>query len=253
MRMEKTNPPQKPKTGKSMTNTLPTQARVMIGVVVGTSLCVLTFGVMHITVQNWSHFVLLLGTAALSSRFKVKLPGMTSSMSANVPIILLAVTQLGLLGSLGVAAVAAVTQSYSSGEKKTTPIQFVFNACTLINAAGLAHLAFHNSIAATGSAMHYLPLVLAAGAYLLANTAPIAFTGGGSPFGVWQKVFLWSFPNYVMGAGLTAIVSSVSTIVNWPTVTALMLLLFGIYQSYRMYVGQVPQEQARAAAAAGGR
>jgi hypothetical protein len=60
--------------------------------------------------------------------------------------------------------------------------------------------------------MDYVPLGLAAGAYLLANTAPVAgivaFTGGGALLGVWHKVFLWSFPNYVIGAGLAAIASA---------------------------------------------
>jgi len=236
-----------------MTSTLPNRAKVMIGVAAGASLCVLMFGVRHVQVQDWPHFVLLLGAAALSSRFKVKLPGMTSSMSGNVPIILLAVIRLGLLGSLAVTAVAAVAQSYASGEKKTKPIQFLFNACTLLNAAGLAYLAYHSGIPAAGAAMHTLPLVLAAGTYFLANTVPVAgiigLVEGGSALALWHKVFQWSFPNYVIGAGLTAIASTFS----WLTVAAVMAVLFGVYQSYRMYVGHATQDHPKGMAAATGR
>src|SRR5208283_991 len=149
---------------------------------------------------------------ALSSRFKVKLPGMTSSMSGNLPVILLGVTQLGLFASLLVAIVAGIAQSYSSGGNKPKPIQFLFNACTLLNAAGLAYLAYHSQIFATAATAHTLSLVLAAATYFLANTAPVAsiigITEGANPFALWHKVFLWSFPNYVIGAGLTAVAST---------------------------------------------
>ena len=103
-----------------MTNTLPIKAKVMIGMVAVASLCALSFGVARWQAEAWPQLVLLLAAAALSSRFKVKLPGMTSSMSGNLPVILLGVTQLGFFASLLVAATAAVAQSYSGGNKTKT-------------------------------------------------------------------------------------------------------------------------------------
>src|SRR5580692_9982236 len=227
-----------------MTNTLPIKAQVMIGMVAVASLSALAFGVARWQTQAWPQLVLLLAAAALSSRLKVKVPGMTSSMSGNLPVILLGVTQLGLFGSLLVAFTAAVSQSYTSGKNKTKPVQFVFNACTLMNAAGLAYLAYHSQFFATA---HSLSLVLAAATYFLANTAPVAsiigLTEGGNPFALWHKVFLWSFPNYVIGAGLTAIVSTFSSISGLTTMTTLLAVLFAVYQSYKMYVGRSEQLQ----------
>jgi energy-converting hydrogenase Eha subunit A len=66
-------------------------------------------------------------------------------------------------------------------------------------------------------------------------------------------VFLWSFPNYVIGAGLTAIVSAFTTFNGVATVAALMAVLFAIYQSYKMYVGRAEQTQPGAMAMAAGR
>jgi hypothetical protein len=239
-----------------MTNTLPMKAKVMIGVVAVASLCALSFGVVRWQAQAWPQLLILLAAAALSSRFKVKLPGMASSMSGNLPVILLAVTQLGLFASLLVAAIAAIAQSYQSGGNKTKPIQFLFNACTLLNASGLAYLAYHSRIAG-GEAAHTLSLALAATIYFLANTAPVAsiigLTEGGSPFALWHKVFLWSFPNYVIGAGLTAIASTINTISGLATVAPLMAVLFAVYQSYKVYVGRAEQTQSRALAMSAGR
>ena len=237
-----------------MTNTLPMKAKVLIGMVAVASLCALSFGVVRWQTQSWPQLMLLLAAAALSSRFKVKLPGMTSSMSGNLPVILLAVTQLGLFASLLVAVTAAIAQSYTSGGNKAKPIQFVFNACTLLNAAGLAYLAYHSQILGAHAAAHTMSLVLAATAYFLANTAPVAsiigLTEGGNPFALWHKVFMWSFPNYVIGAGLTAIASVFSTVSGLATLAVLMVVLFAIYQSYKTYAGRAEQPQPKAMAAA---
>ena len=232
-----------------MTNTLPIKAKVMIGMVAVASLCALSFGVARWQTQAWPQLVLLLAAAALSSRFKVKLPGMTSSMSGNLPVILLGVTQLGLIASLLVAVTAAIAQSYSGGNK-TKPIQFVFNACTLLNASGLAYLAYHSQLFSAYATAHTMPLLVAAVIYFVANTAPVAsiigLTEGGNPFAIWHKVFLWSFPNYVIGAGLTAIASAFSTISGLATMALLLAVLFAVYQSYKMYVGRTDQTQPRA-------
>jgi len=225
-----------------MTNTLPIKAKVMIGMGAFASLCALSFSVVRWQTQAWPQLVLLLAAAALSSRFKVKLPGMTSSMSGNLPVILLGVTQLGLFASLLVAVTAAIAQSYTSGKNKTKPIHFVFNACALLNASGLAYLAYHSQILGAHAAAHTMSLLLAAATYFLANTAPVAsiigLTEGGNPFALWHKVFLWSFPNYVIGAGLTAIASAFSTISGLATMALLLAVLFAVYQSYKMYVGR---------------
>ncbi len=240
-----------------MTNTLPIKAKVMIGMVAVASLCALSFGVIRWQSQAWPQLVLLLAASALSSRFKVKLPGMSSSMSGNLPVILLGVTQLGLFGSLLVAITAAVAQSYSSGGIKTKAIQFVFNACTLLNAAGLAYLVYHRQFFGVYAATHTMSLVLAAATYFLANTAPVAsiigLTEGGNPFALWHKVFLWSFPNYVIGAGLTAIVSTFTTVTGLASVAGLLTVLFAVYQSYKVYVSRTDQSQPRAMAMAAGR
>jgi len=234
-----------------MTNTLPIKAKVMIGMVAVASLCPLSFGVINWRMPSWPQFALLLAAAVLSSRLKVKLPGMTSTMSGNLPVILLGVTQMGLFASLLVAVTAAFAQSYASG-RKTKPVQLFFNTCTLMNATALAYLAYHTHFSAAWGGGKALPLVIAAAAYFLANTAPVAgiigLTEGNSPFALWHKVFLWSFPNYVIGVGLTAIASLFTTVTGLATIGALIAVLFGVYKSYRMYVSFHEQAQPKALA-----
>jgi energy-converting hydrogenase Eha subunit A len=64
---------------------------------------------------------------------------------------------------------------------------------------------------------------------------------------------MWSFPNYVIGAGLTAIASVFSTVSGLATLGTLVAVLFAIYQSYKTYVGRSEQIQPKAMAMAAGR
>ncbi len=81
----------------------------------------------------------------------------------------------------------------------------------------------------------------------------ISLTEGGNPFALWHKVFLWSFPNYVIGAGLTAIFSAFSAVSGLGTLAVLMAVLFAVYQSYKMYVARAEQTQPLVMAMAAGR
>jgi len=238
-----------------MTN-LPNKAKVMIGMVAVASLCPLLFGVINWHMPAWHQLALLMLAAILSSRLRVKLPGTTSTMSGNLPVILLGVMQLGLLGSLLVACTAAIAQSYASATK-TEPVKFLFNMCTLMNACGLAYLAYHSRLLTARAGGTALSLTLAAATYFLANTAPVAgiigLTKANNPFAIWHKVFLWSFPNYVIGAGLTAIASSLSTVTGLATIAALLAVLYGVYKSYKMYVGHAEQLAPKARAMAASR
>ena len=240
-----------------MTNPLPSKAKLMIGAVAVASLCALLVGISEPGHSSWPQFLLLLTAAVLTSRFKVKLPGLTTTMSGSLPIILLSILHLGLLGSLTIAAAAGIAQSFSSNGAQAKPAQILFNACTLMNSSALGYWAFHTKNIETSFAAHVLPLVLASIAYFVANTTPvagiIALVDGGNAFSLWHKVFLWSFPNYVIGAGLAAIVSAFSSAAGWTASAALIAVLFAIHQSYKMYVGRSEQSQPRAMAMAASR
>jgi hypothetical protein len=87
----------------------------------------------------------------------------------------------------------------------------------------------------------------------VANTLPVAgiigLTEASNPVAIWHKVFLWSLPNYVIGAGLTALVSLFTSVAGVATLGTLTVVLFGVYKSYKTYVGheQAPKAMAMAA------
>src|SRR6202521_781063 len=92
--------------------------------------------------HSWE-FLSLLVVAALTSRLKIKLPGLNGNMSVSLPFILIAVTQLSLAEALAVAASSIFIQSIPRGPHKFRPVQVLFNVSTGLVAAELGWQIFH--------------------------------------------------------------------------------------------------------------
>jgi hypothetical protein len=237
-----------------MKNTLPNSARLLIGLVAATSVGTLALSAMNDQLDLSLRFLILAVGAVAASRFKIKLPGMSTTMSGNLPILLLAISQLGLLEASLLAVACALTQSYASGNKKPSLVQLVFNTGALANATGAATWAFYFGLRHGGNAGQVLAFTLAAAAYFVANTLPvaviIALSEAKNAVHTWRTVFLWTFPNYVMAAGLATMAALAGPALSWKVMTPMMLVLFGVYRCYSLYAEAHKQEQPLLAMAA---
>jgi len=172
----------------------------------------------------WALFILALVTA----RLKVRLPGLTGNMAVNLPFLLLAATQLSMLEALIVALPSCALQCFpKGGGDKPKLIQFVFNLSTTAVAVAAASL--------TGA--HYA--LLGAAGFFLAQTVPLAgiihITEGGAIHQIWSSIAHYSFPFYVLSAGITAIVTSTVPQLGWQVPVFGLLVLYATYRSYESY------------------
>jgi uncharacterized paraquat-inducible protein A len=240
-----------------MAKNFSTHAKLMVGAVGFATVAAFGMSVEQMRSVISPQMSMLMAAGIVASRLKVKLPGVLGNMSGNVPIVLLAILRLSLPGALLVALAAAISQSYASGSKRPQPVQFFFNACTLVNASAVAYWTLHHA-SDESPATAMLMLIASAAVYFLANTVPvagiIAITEQQNAFSLWRKVFLWSFPNYVIGAGMAAIMSALGNMAGWLALATLMSALFAVYQCYKVYVthSQFQPQQSVAAAAGGG-
>ena len=195
------------------------------------------------TIHGWHswEFLSLLLVAALTSRLKIKLPGLNGNMSVSLPFILIAMTQLSLPEALAVAASSIFVQSVPRGPHKFRPVQVLFNVSTGLVAAELGWQAFHR-----GSALHFnpaLPLLLGCAAYFFASTIPVAviisLTENRKAFLTWSEIVHLSFPYYVASTGLASIAAAIGGHANWPMLVGMSLVMFVTYRSYRVYFGLV--------------
>lgn len=197
--------------------------------------------------------LVLLAAASLTSKLKVKLPGLTSTLSVNLPFLLLAVATLSLSEALLVAIAAGLAQCVG-GSIRLHPVQVLFSVCTLVNAVAVAFVVFHHAGPNDTMTNVVIRTVLAAVTYFLANTIPvatvIALSEKQQAFQVWSKLFLWTFPYYAIGTGVAAIILSVNATV-WMSLLPTAAVAYGVYRSYAMFASRTEATQSQRSMAAG--
>ena len=205
--------------------------------------------------------------AAVTSRMKVKLPGINGNMSMNLPFLLTAVISLSSAEAVVIACVSTVVQCWPRKDAKFNPQQMTFNLSMMAFASCLASLMFHNLMFqkmfhANWPGMQWssttLGLALATATLFLGQTAPVAaivaVSEGKAAGQIWWSLAHLSFPYYVVSAGVTTMVQAVSSHMGWGLALAVFPVMYGIHRSYKLYFGGMaetprPEVQVRAARA----
>jgi hypothetical protein len=200
----------------------------------------------------------VLGLAAVTSRMKVKLPGINGNMSVNLPFLLTAVVSLSAAEAAVIACVSTMVQCWPRKDAKFNPQQMTFNLSMMAFASCTASLIFHASWQGMQTGFSTLGLTLATATLFLGQTAPVAaivaVSEGKAAREIWLTLAHLSFPYYVVSAGITTMVQSVSSHMGWGLALAVFPVMYVIHRSYRLYFGRMvealhPQVMSRAASA----
>jgi hypothetical protein len=183
----------------------------------------------------------ILALAALTSRMRVKLPGINGNMSVNLPFLLLAIVNLSAAEAVVIACVSTFVQCWPKKGTKFRPEQMIFNLSMIAFASSLANLVFH--VASPQRAAWNMPLALATATMLFGQTVPvaaiIAISEGKPAFSIWRNLLQLSFPYYVVSAGMASMLESVGNHVGWVVVLAAFPVMYGIHASYRFYFSKM--------------
>jgi hypothetical protein len=221
-----------------MNNTRRTQTFIGAMLLIGLSAA----GYASATSHAWHGYFALavLALAAATSRMKVKLPGINGNMSVNVPFLLTAVINLSGAEAAAITCIATAVQCWPRKNAKFNPQQMTFNLSMMVFAISAASLVFHT---ASQSQMLWhsttLGLVLATITVFLGQTTPVAgivaASESKSAWQVWTSVAQLSFPYYIVGAGVTAMVEAMSMHLGWGLALAVFPVMYAIHRSYRLY------------------
>lgn len=187
----------------------------------------------------------VLALAATTSRMKVKLPGINGNMSVNLPFLLTAIVNLSAAEAVAITAFATAVQCWPKERAKFKPQQVLFNLSMTMFATALASVMFH--AAWGGKQLSSLPLglTIATATLFLGQTVPVAAIIGFSeskPAGpLWFSLAHLSFPYFVIGAGVTSLLQSVSSHLGWSLALAVFPVMYAIHRSYRIYFGHLAE------------
>jgi hypothetical protein len=190
-----------------------------------------------------SYTLALLVMAAVTSRMKIKLPGIDGNMSVNLPFLLMAVVNLSAVEAVLIACLSTVVQCWPKAESKFKPEQMLFNVSMMAFATSMANLIWNAGwLGKAAWASEPLMLASATAAFFLGQTAPVAgiikVAEGVAMRRVWLSIVQLSFPYYVASAGMTSMVNLVSHRWGWQAALVVFPVMYGIHHSYRLYFGR---------------
>ena len=190
--------------------------------------------------------------AAVTSRMKVKLPGINGNMSVNLPFLLTAVVNLSAAEAVVVTCVSTVVQCWPRKNAKFNPQQMAFNLSMMTFASCLASLMFHADwLRGIQWSSSILGLVLATATLFLGQTVPVAaivaVSEGKAGGQIWWSLAHLLFPYYVVSAGVTTMVQAVSSHMGWGLALAVFPVMYGVHRSYRLYFGPMAETPRTAA------
>lgn len=190
----------------------------------------------------------LLALAAITSRMKIKLPGIDGNMSVNLPFLLMAVVNLSAMEAVLIAGVSTAVQCWPKFGSKFKPEQMLFNLSMMAFATSVANLIWNAGwLGKAAWPTEALTLASATAAFFLGQTVPVAgiirLAEGAAMRRVWLSIVQLSFPYYVLSAGLTSMTNLVSHRFGWHAALLAFPVMFGIHHSYRLYFGRAAEVQ----------
>lgn len=213
-------------------------ARMFVALIVISSLLLVGDAVLSVKSMPTAKFLAFLFVACVASRLKVKLPGLTGTMSVNLPLILVAAAEMNFTEALAVGFISTFVQCLPNG-KKLNFAQAAFNCGVITLAVAAARLVFASSAVAAAISSPSLRLGVAAAGYALANTIPVAIviglTEGASILRTWWEMVQLSFPYLVASAGIAGVALTLAQGIGWQVPLAVLPIMVGIFQSYRRY------------------
>jgi len=205
------------------------------------------YALLHWHSDNSLRFASFLAVALGASLFKVRLPGIQATMSANFLFILVGILDLSYPETLLMGCLGGLVQSLWQAKPRPHVIQILFNFANLALSISLAHLVFHSQLAYNLGLRWPLLLAAASTTYFAMNTMSvsgiIAMTERRNPLMVWKECYLWSFPYYLLGALIAGGVSMINRSLGWQVAILVLPVVYWIYRSYRTYLDRLEAEK----------
>jgi putative nucleotidyltransferase with HDIG domain len=228
----------------------PRRATVYIALIVFSGTIILNHGLWNWSTSDWPRYLSYCAIALLASGMKVTLPAISATMSLNFLFVLIGIAEFSLAETLAMGCLGILVQSIFHVKNRLRAVQVVFNVASMACSIQISYSVYHAPFLQGGTLEAPIKLLLAAATFFVTNTLSIAavigLTEGKRTWNVWRESYLWSFPNYLVGAAVAWIVNAASALLGWQTSLLLLPILYVIYRSHSLYVNRLEDEKKQA-------
>jgi len=195
-------------------------------------------------------FLVYFGIAILLSGLKLRLPGVTGTISVCFLFVLIGIVSLNLPQVLLTGCAAVLVQYFWHSSKKLRVVQVLFNVGSAAFAISASYRVFHSEWLRSLPLEQAVLLSILACTYFITTTilvaAVIAFTEGQSIRSVWRTSYLWALPYYLLGAATAGIFEAAQRRFGWQTSMLVIPATYIVYRSYRLYLDRLEDKRKHA-------
>lgn len=192
------------------------------------------------TCPSSTAFLTCLGLTLLGATFKVRLPGLTGTISASFVPLLFAIAGMSWQETAIMAVSAGIVQSVWGAKPCPTLLQIAFNGAALTISSTFAF----GISRPFGSSGLWVRVCVAAMVFQMANVIAVSLILcllNSSPLGgVWRNCHFWAFPYHLTGGVLASVWAQVPLTVGLSTVflgAAMLYLMSTFYAEYVRRIG----------------
>ncbi len=177
--------------------------------------------------------------ALLGSTLKIRIPRLTGTISVNFLFVLIAASVFTFAETVLMASAAGTVQCCWKPKSRPRLIQVCFNVAALAISSAVAYRSSHLLTMPEGGSFAVL-LITGGCMYFAINTflvsGVLCLIERKSLFDIWRQCYLWSFPYYLLGTGIAALVVLTGRSYGWTASFAILPSMYLIYVFYHLCV-----------------
>jgi len=230
---------------------LPSKARLFIALITAVGI-----GVVSVSCANWESPDLLkygsfLMVAIFSSGLRIRVPGITGTLSLTFLFVLFGIIQLTPSETVVLGAGVTLIQCYWNQPRRPRGAQVIFNVSSMAVAIFATERVYNAPWMIAGNSDTALRLAAATCALFVLNTVPVAIVISLAEqrplLSVWRECYFWSLPYYMGGAVIAQTAGFLAnSFVGWQTVLLTGPVVYLIYRSYGLYLQRLAEEKKHA-------
>jgi diguanylate cyclase (GGDEF)-like protein/putative nucleotidyltransferase with HDIG domain len=226
------------------------KAKLFLSLVIALGSTLMVREVTRLDVSNLFHFVSLFAVTLIASGLKVRVPGVTGTLSVYFLFLLIGMIRLSTAETLAIGLAATLMQCYWHAKRRPAWFQILFNlagtSVAIIAACGV----YNSNLLASIGGGQPARVGLAAATFFVLNTLPVALiiglTEGRNGAKVWKECHFWFFPYYLVGASIAVLFDYASSKIGWDAALLVLPVVYLVYDFYREYLSRLEGEKVHA-------
>jgi len=188
-------------------------------------------------------FATYFALSLIAATLKLRLPGLTGTMSIGFVFALLGIAELTLPETMLMACMGVIVQCLWRAKQRPTAVQVIFSVSAVALSVALAYSAAQLLRSKLQAESIAIPMALATCCYFACNSALVAgvlsMVQRKAFRTVWEQCYLLSFPYYLLGGAVAGMIAASSRQIGWQLSLTMLPVMALAYLFYHIYLDRL--------------